>query len=193
MWSGGPSMMGRVEQSPPSARALVASMRALGYELETAISDLIDNSIFAGARTIHISWAWNDGDPWVLIADDGKGMTEAELRTAMKPGSQDPGAARDARDLGRFGLGLKTASWSQCKLMTVLTKVPDGAVSQRQWDLDLVEKRDEWLLVLDVGQKTRRKLIKTLSGFRSGTAVLWQPLPCKGRDTPLQGTAAAMF
>lgn len=168
--------MTRPESSPPSAKSLVSSMRALGYELETAISDLIDNSIFACAKNIRISWSWNYGAPWILIADDGKGMTEIELRAAMKPGSQDPEAKRHVRDLGRFGLGLKTASWSQCKLMTVLTKTLTGEVSQRQWDLDLVEEEDEWLLVVDVEQDTRTKLLETLTEFRSGTAVLWQRL-----------------
>ena len=110
------------ETSNPSAEAMMLSLRAMGYDLSTAIADLIDNSISANSTTIHVDFSWNKGNPWILISDDGRGMTESELKTAMKPGSQSPQEIRDTHDLGRFGLGLKTASWSQCKRMTVLSK-----------------------------------------------------------------------
>ena len=74
----------------------------MGYDLSTAIADLIDNSITAGATNIHVDYDWNDGNPWILITDDGKGMNESELKKAMKPGSQSPQDERDAGDLGRF-------------------------------------------------------------------------------------------
>ena len=62
------------EDTPPDAKALVKSMRAFGYDLQAAISDIIDNSIFAGAKSISIKYSWNEGEPYIMICDDGKGM-----------------------------------------------------------------------------------------------------------------------
>lgn len=151
-------------------------MRAIGYELETAISDLIDNSVFAAARNILIEYSWNDADPWIMISDDGEGMNEKMLKVAMKPGSQSPDDLREKGDLGRFGLGLKTASWSQCKKMTVMSKMQGGKCHHRQWDLDYVVDRDDWDLIRDIDTFTEELLSENLSTKKSGTAVLWQNL-----------------
>ena len=75
-----------------------------------AISDLMDNSIFAKAMNIAVDYDWNSGKPWIRVVDDGTGMTEIQLKEAMRLGSQSPLDKRDEEDLGRFGLGLKTAS-----------------------------------------------------------------------------------
>lgn len=166
----------RTEHSPPSAKALVLSMRAMGYQLHTALSDLIDNSIFAKAKNIQITWGWDKGHPWVMISDDGNAMTEAELKLAMQPGGRNPDEIRDAEDLGRFSLGLKTASWSQCKLMSVMTKTLTGEISARQWDLEIVEKLDSWDLIIDLDAATESKLSKELNKVKKGTVVLWQNL-----------------
>src|SRR5689334_21211564 len=91
----------------PYAPALIESMRAVGYSLESAIADLIDNSISAGARTISLRYS-PYGDPFVAIIDDGCGMSPDRLISAMRHGSQSPGEHRGPNDLGRFGLGLKT-------------------------------------------------------------------------------------
>src|SRR3990172_4008393 len=101
------------EECPPRADAMIHSLRAFGYDLGMAIADLIDNSIFAGAKNIWVKYAWNDGKPWIRIMDDGIGMTEESLVEAMRLGTQSPLEERDSKDLGRFGLGLKTASFSQ--------------------------------------------------------------------------------
>ena len=103
------------EYAEPDAKSLSQSLRAFGYDISTAVADLIDNSITADAKNITIQFEWNEGKPWVVIADDGKGMSEAELFQAMKPGSTNPLESRSKNDLGRFGLGLKTASFSQCR------------------------------------------------------------------------------
>ena len=79
------------EDCPPQADALIHSLRAFGYDLAMAIADLIDNSIFAGASNIGIDYAWNNGDPWVRIMDDGRGMTEKRLFDAMRLGSMSRG------------------------------------------------------------------------------------------------------
>ena len=97
---------------PPRADAMIHSLRAIGYDLGMAIADLIDNSIFVEAKTININYDWNNGQPWVRITDDGNGMTETALNEAMRLGSSSPLERRAPTDLGRFGLGLKTASFS---------------------------------------------------------------------------------
>lgn len=93
------------ELAEPLAGALVESLRALGYSPETAVADLIDNSISAGARTIDVNFFWNGAASQVSVRDDGAGMSETELVAAMRPGSASPLEQRGARDLGRFGLG----------------------------------------------------------------------------------------
>ena len=134
------------EECPPRADAIIHSLRAFGYDLGMAIADLIDNSIFADANNIWVEYAWNEGNPWIRILDDGTGMTEERLVEAMRLGTKSPLEERDSKDLGRFGLGLKTASFSQCKLLTVITKTSEGKTSARFWDIDHVRNSRNWLL-----------------------------------------------
>lgn len=105
-------IFGDYELATPNAASLMQSLRAFGYDISTAIADLIDNSITAQATSISVNFELNNGDPWIAIADNGYGMTEAELFEAMKTGSKNPLDERPSDDLGRFGLGLKTASFS---------------------------------------------------------------------------------
>lgn len=126
----------------PNASAMIESMRAYGYTLPTAIADLIDNSIAAGCKTVWLRVEWNGGDPWISITDDGNGMTEQELIAAMRLGSQSPIHERAEKDLGRFGLGLKTASFSQARRLSVITRTKPGTPSQRRWDLDHLARPD---------------------------------------------------
>ena len=110
------------------------------------VSDLIDNSITAKCKTADIDCDWNKGDPIIKIKDDGKGMSQSELNQAMKPASSDPTKSRDLDDLGRFGLGMKTASFSQAKRLTVVTKTSE--IAGARWDVDNVS--NDWLMeVLD--------------------------------------------
>src|SRR5690554_4193042 len=101
--------------APPYAGALLESLRGLGYVPETAIADLIDNSIAAKASQVDVQIHWDREKSWLRITDDGVGMSDAELEAAMRLGVKDPRSARAADDLGRFGLGLKTASFSQAR------------------------------------------------------------------------------
>jgi hypothetical protein len=159
---------------PPNAAAMIESMRAFGYSPATAIADLVDNSISAGARVIEVRMYWAGTDSWVSIADDGRGMGEAELRTAMRLGSRSPRDDRAADDLGRFGLGLKTASFSQCRSLTVASRAAPGPAAIRRWDLDFVADQREWCLLTDsrYGSATRLELI----ALDHGTVVLWEHL-----------------
>lgn len=163
------------QNCPPKADAMIHSLRAFGYDLGMAIADLIDNSIFAGSTDIWINYSWNDSDPWIAIVDNGKGMSEEKLVEAMTLGSTSPLAERDPEDLGRFGLGLKTASFSQCKLVTVSSKTAEGIYATRFWDLDHVEKVKQWMLGITPTPEIN-ELLKPLSELPSGTIVLWKEL-----------------
>jgi len=161
------------EECQPRADAMIHSLRAFGYDLGMAIADLIDNSIFAGANNIWVEYAWDDGKPWIRVTDDGIGMTEERLVEAMRLGTKSPLEERDSRDLGRFGLGLKTASFSQCKLLTVMTKTTAGNTASRFWDLDYIQSSRNWFL----GKLPPIETIGLFSGInelKSGTVVLWQ-------------------
>ena len=132
----------------PRADTLMESLRATGYSLPDAVSDLIDNSIYAGARNIRLNFHWAGADSWVTILDDGCGMSEGGLVAAMRVGSQSPTEKRDPSDLGRYGLGLKTASISQARSLTVATHCGDGrGVSIRRWDLDHLASTGDWQLL----------------------------------------------
>jgi hypothetical protein len=156
---------------PPSAPDLLESMRAVGYSFEAALADLIDNSIAAGARTINVRFSVS-GDPYVAIIDDGCGMSAAELTATMRHGSRNPVLPRDYTDLGRFGLGLKTASLSQCRTLTVASW-RDCTLSARRWDLDYIARRDNWML-LDVPDAKDLPHVKELVQQPHGTMVLWE-------------------
>ena len=129
---------------PPYAPILMESTRAIGYSLEAAIADVIDNSIAADASNIRINFFPVD-EEYVYILDDGYGMNAEEITNAMQYGSKNPNETREANDLGRFGLGLKTASLSQCRLLTVVSKRYENLVC-RQWDLDYIATTEKWTL-----------------------------------------------
>lgn len=122
-------------QSIPEARLLLASLRSVGYNEETAIADIIDNCISAQAQEIQIQFDWEKKR--IVISDDGFGMSEKDLIENMRIGSSDPSKIRAKDDLGRFGMGMKTAAFSLGKKLTVITKL-DSTVSNASWDLDLI-------------------------------------------------------
>ncbi len=157
----------------PEPGALIESLRAFGYTPQTAIADLIDNSVTAGARNIWVDFTWNGDDSYVTIRDDGKGMTVEELVAAMRAGSQSPLKQRHHRDLGRFGLGLKTASFSQCRVLTVSTKASGSSCITKRWDLNYVDKVSEWRLLHGVASGSEQRIAK-LADQESGTLVLWE-------------------
>ena len=125
---------------PPSAAGLSNSIRGIGYSLEMAICDIVDNSISAGATTISIETPlYDEGIDYLVISDNGSGMTRSELIDAMKLGSCSPTEKRDLSDLGRFGMGLKSASFSQCRKLIVASKV-NNKINAFSWDIDELEK-----------------------------------------------------
>lgn len=123
------------------------SFRGIGYSTPTAIADLIDNSITARARRVRVDFIWRGDRSVIRVTDDGDGMTAKRLVEAMRPASHDPEVVRRPEDLGRFGLGLKTASLSQGRLLSVVSRTKGGTDAARFWDLDHVLKIDKWHLL----------------------------------------------
>ena len=155
---------------------MIEALRGLGYSTATALADLIDNSITAGAGNVDLTFVWKGSGSYITIQDDGDGMNEAELDRAMRLGQQSPLDARESNDLGRFGLGLKTASFSQCRRLTVASK-KSGAVGCLRWDLDVLAASadDGWHLIEGPADASRR-LLDPLQTAPRGTLVLWENL-----------------
>jgi hypothetical protein len=164
----------KYEIANPDPGGTIESFKSLGYTLEAAVADLVDNSVTAQARNINVEFAWDGRDSWVAVTDDGNGMVEAELVTAMTIAAKGPSATRGARDLGRFGMGLKTASFSQARQLIVATTMPGGSRVTRAWDLDVVRHTGEWRLLQEV-EPADAALISRLAGGQ-GTVVLWRHL-----------------
>ena len=134
----------REVEVPPEPQ-LMESMRAVGYTLQTAIADIVDNSISAKARNVDIYF--NSARPdHLAIIDDGDGMTSDEVKRAMQLAGRSSTVPRSHTDLGRFGLGLKTASLSQCRALTVISR-KHGKSSGYTWSLDHLAKVGRWALI----------------------------------------------
>ena len=131
----------------PAPSALMESLRSFGYSPAASVADLIDNSISAGARTIDVDFLWAGPDSRMMLTDDGSGMDEDELNQAMRPGSSNPLDDREEGDLGRFGLGLKTASFSQARVLTVASLSAGNDNHVRCWDLDHVQRTNRWVVL----------------------------------------------
>jgi Histidine kinase-, DNA gyrase B-, and HSP90-like ATPase len=163
----------KAESIIPNPKSTINSYRSFGYNLSTAIADIIDNSISANANNIEITFKWEGKNSYISISDNGNGMNLAELIIAMTPGSKDPEAERNTNDLGRFGLGLKTASFSQCKRLTVISKKKDFHILKRCWDIDFINQEEKWILLNFVSNPM---FISLLEIQKSGTVVLWENL-----------------
>ena len=172
--SEGESVSIRFRNAPPKAAAMVEALRGLGYTTETALADLVDNSISAGAVKIDIHFHWAESDSWITIADDGCGMADDELESAMKLGDRNPLHHRSKSDLGRFGLGLKTASFSQARRLTVKS-TKDGANSCLRWDLDVLanDPHGNWHLLEGPCEGSEYKFSQS-GKLGNGTVVLWE-------------------
>lgn len=159
---------------PPDPH-LLESMRAVGYSFETAVADVIDNSIAAGATTVHLLTT-GAGTPQVSIFDDGDGMTRDVAIQAMRLAARSPSDTRSSTDLGRFGLGLKTASLSQCRVLTVATK-RQGQLTLLRWDIDHVIDTGRWL-VTELAPDSLSLLFghQLLEPVSSGTLICWNDL-----------------
>ncbi len=168
--------MPEYRQNNPEADILMNSMRSMGYTFEAAISDIIDNSISAGAQNIRIEFPVDPADCYIAVCDDGCGMSSEELFQAMKYGSNHASNERNENDLGRFGLGLKAASFSQCRRLTVISK-KGGTLAAFSWDLDYIEsnKKDGWAVAEYAEDEIKElRLMSWFEERQSGTVVIWE-------------------
>ena len=162
----------RVIEIPPKPSPLIESICAIGYSLSTALADLVDNCIAAQAETIRIFASAETAEPKVGILDDGVGLTEEGLLEAMRLGSRSPLEEREKSDLGRFGLGLKTASFSQCRVLTVVSRI-NGTTTCARWNLDHIAESGRWQVhILD--ELTSIPWAEHIGS--SGTLVIWEQL-----------------
>lgn len=162
----------------PILSVFLSSLRDIGYSFETALADLVDNSISANAENIKI-YALPSTDKLVIV-DDGNGMSDDMLKEAMRLGTQKETRAKN--DLGRFGLGLKTASFSQCKRLTVFSKC-DQTISGYTWDLDFLSQKDDWLLqkasIDDLKSKLNEmspQIYGEFSSAKHASLILWEKI-----------------
>lgn len=162
--------------APPKASAMLEALRGLGYSTATAIADVIDNSLSAHADQVDVLFSWHEAASTISILDNGVGMNERELDLAMRLGERSPLDQRAADDLGRFGMGLKTASFSQCRRLTVASR-RKGTTSCLRWDLDLLaaSNDDGWLLY-DGPAAGSESLLSPVDAQERGTLVLWEKL-----------------
>ncbi len=162
--------------APPRASAMIEALRGLGYNTATALADIIDNSIAAKAGTVDIRFIWAGKQSRVEIQDDGNGMSALELDKAMRLGEKNPLEQRNRDDLGRFGLGLKTASFSQCRRLIVASLGKD-ALQSLYWDLDILatSKDDGWYL-LEGTPEGSDGILEPLKEAGRGTLVIWELL-----------------
>src|SRR5580704_425126 len=174
----------------PDPSRLIEGLRDTGYEFNTALADIIDNSIDAKATKIRVWIRMDmDGDVTVSVADNGFGMDEAALLNAMTYGAQ---SKKDKSCLGKFGLGLKTASTAFCRRLSVVTRTSgDGTALKATWDLDHVEKKKEWEVLIDKPGKEEIELLDEAAETGAGTLVLWEKVDRLLKDYETPGGAAA--
>lgn len=175
------------EEANPNPEYLIKSIAEQGYSLETALADLIDNSISARADKIEILTDVSNTDHISLyITDNGDGMTADELAANMKFPSSSVESVRDKTDLGRFGLGLKTASFSQTRKFTVLSRKENGTYSARTWDVDYLRKCGKWRIIVNTDEQINQVLndyrdctnnfSKQFHDYEPSTLIVWQGL-----------------
>ncbi len=175
------------EDANPNPEYLIKSIAEQGYSLETALADLLDNSISAKADKIEILTDVADPDNLGLyITDNGDGMTAEELAKSMKFPSSSVERKRDKSDLGRFGLGLKTASFSQTRRFTVLSRKEGGNYSGRTWDVDYLKEVGEWRIIINSDaeideiissyRNCTNNFAKQFENYDPNTLIVWQGL-----------------
>jgi hypothetical protein len=160
----------------PDPAGTIVSLRSFGYSVEAAVADLVDNSISAGGRHIDVFFTWDGPNSWVAVTDDGRGMTAAELVTAMTVAAKGSFEDRQGDDLGRFGMGLKSASFSQAGRLTVASRSGRSPQAVRTWDLSMVARTGEWRLLHGSDEETAVLLDRLRPAGTAGTAVVWRNL-----------------
>lgn len=163
------------EEIAPVPGDLVESLRDFGYTLPSALADLVDNSLTAKAKDIEVHLEADGTDSYVAVVDNGHGMDLETLVEAMRMGTRGPLLARSDSDLGRFGLGMKTASLSQGQCLTVITKASGNSTLVRRWDLGHIRNSRKWELLTDA-TRIAEAFVKKIDKMHSGTAVVVEDL-----------------
>ena len=176
----------KIEDASPNPEYLIKSIAEQGYSLETSLADLMDNSISAKANKIEVLIDF-DSEPFKLfLAENGQGMTEEELSKNMQFPSNSPEDSRSNSDLGRFGLGMKTASFSQTRKFTVLSKKKnEKKYHGRTWDVDFLRDYG-WKIIVNSDEEVARliyqynqlsiSLLKGFDDYKPNTIVIWEGL-----------------
>lgn len=161
-------------QVVPRARRTLTSLRNLGYDLRHAVADIVDNSVSANATTVDVSFHFDGMRSWIRISDDGHGMSGDQLTEAFRYGSE---REYTRTELGRFGFGLKSASTSQCRKLTVVSRAdtPGAPLEARQLDLDHINQVNDWQ-IFDLRPDEVPEAARSALGQTSGTVVLWEDL-----------------
>jgi len=155
---------------------MLESLRGLGYSTASALADIIDNSISASATSVEIQFKWEGQSSSIYVLDNGFGMNDQELESSMTLGDKNPLDTRPSHDLGRFGMGLKTASFSQCKRLTVASK-KQGFTCCLRWDLSILTSKPEMGWILFEGPEPgSENLTQKLDYLDHGTIVIWELL-----------------
>jgi len=152
----------------------------LGYEFESAIADIVDNSLDAKARNIFVEIDIAHGG-YVAVSDDGEGMSKEKLTEALslaasafQPSLETESLSRSR--LGKFGMGLKTASISQARVLTVVSK-RKSQVNAIRLDLDILATRQNWDAdSLSTDEIADLPFISKILSATQGTLVIWQNL-----------------
>lgn len=165
-------MSNLVEKEFP-AKALMFGLRSMGYSFSTAVADIIDNCIPAEATRIDVFSDPLAQPPYFCILDNGHGMNWKDLNNAMLPGSNRENIPDSEIELGRFGLGLKSASLSQCREFIVASKAY-GKINCMSFDLDVIEEKNKLFLKELTAEETDcLPHIEDLKQYESGTLVIW--------------------
>lgn len=179
--------MKRYKLANPNPEFLIKSIAEQGYSLETSLADLVDNSITANAKKVEILTR-TDKEPFMLfVADDGNGMDKESLEKNMQFPSQSPEDERGKEDLGRFGLGLKTASFSQTRCFTVISrKIGETDYNGLTWDVAYLKQEGQWRIIvnspdeikdlLKIYENESRCRLNSFSDFKPNTIIIWRGL-----------------
>ena len=184
-----PTPSTRGVEHPPVASMLMQSLRSVGYSTASALADIVDNSVTAKATIVRILVP-PPPLSYVAVVDNGMGMDEETLVAAMRFGSRDPRNARQSGDLGRFGLGLKTASLSQGRRLTVAT-LKNRILSIARWDLDTCERVGTWWLERPDLVDIPPELVRLMEKQGHGTTVIWEKMDRMTRSAEEQAVLEA--
>lgn len=156
----------------PDAPRLIFGLRDTGYNVRTAAADIIDNSVAANASQINVEIILrDDGRKVVYFGDNGSGMDADGIHRAMRYGAPE---RENPESLGKFGLGLKTASSSVCLKYTLISrKGDDQELAKLAWDLEHVAQAEKWEMLREPLTSDEQEMFEELCGDK-GTLVIWE-------------------